>query len=63
MNKIDIRSQLENSIFAENQNEFLKTVSMLKEGKPYQQIFGETYFDGNKFFVDENVLIPRPETE
>ena len=63
LNKIDIRSQLENSIFAENQNEFLKTVSMLKEGKPYQQILGETYFYGNKFFVDENVLIPRPETE
>ena len=63
LNKIDIRSQLENSISAENQKEFLKTVSILKEGKPYQQILGETYFYGNKFFVDENVLIPRPETE
>ena len=63
LNKIDIRSQLENSISAENQNEFLKTISLLKEGKPYQQILGETYFYGNKFFVDENVLIPRPETE
>ena len=63
LNKIDIRSQLENSISAENQKEFLKTVSILKEGKPYQQILGETYFYGNRFFVDENVLIPRPETE
>ena len=63
LNKIDIRSQLENSISAENQNEFLKIISILKEGKPYQQILGETYFFGNKFFVDENVLIPRPETE
>ena len=63
LNKIDIRSQLENSISAENQNEFLKIISILKEGKPYQQILGETYFYGNKFFVDENVLIPRPETE
>ncbi len=63
LNKIDIRSQLENSISVENQNEFLKTVSILKEGKPYQQILGETYFYGNRFFVDENVLIPRPETE
>ena len=63
LNKIDIRSQLENSISAENQNEFLKTISILKEGKPYQQILGETYFYGNRFFVDENVLIPRPETE
>ena len=63
LNKIDIRSQLENSISAENQKEFLKIISILKEGKPYQQILGETYFYGNKFFVDENVLIPRPETE
>jgi len=63
LNKIDIRSQLENSISAENQNEFLKIISILKEGKPYQQILGETYFYGNRFFVDENVLIPRPETE
>ena len=63
LNKIDIRSQLENSISAENQNEFLKIISTLKEGKPYQQILGETYFYGNRFFVDENVLIPRPETE
>jgi len=63
LNKIDVRSQLENSISAENQKEFLKIISILKEGKPYQQILGETYFYGNKFFVDENVLIPRPETE
>ena len=63
LNKIDIRSQLENSISTENQKEFLKIISILKEGKPYQQILGETYFYGNKFFVDENVLIPRPETE
>ena len=63
LNKIDIRSQLENSISAENQKEFLKIISILKEGKPYQQILGETYFYGNRFFVDENVLIPRPETE
>lgn len=35
----------------------------LKTGKPYQQILGYTQFYSEKFFVDENVLIPRPETE
>ena len=31
--------------------------------KPIQQIVGYTWFAGNKFYVDENVLIPRPETD
>lgn len=43
--------------------EFEKVTEELKKGKPYQQILGYTEFFGNRFFVDENVLIPRPETE
>ncbi|MBS1572592.1 MAG: peptide chain release factor N(5)-glutamine methyltransferase [Bacteroidetes bacterium] len=38
-------------------------INELKTGKPYQQILGETEFFGLSFLVDENVLIPRPETE
>ena len=43
--------------------EFQEILTALKTGKPFQQILGETEFYGLKFFVDEHVLIPRPETE
>ena len=43
--------------------ELQNIILQLKTGKPYQQILCETEFYGLKFFVDEHVLIPRPETE
>ncbi len=52
--------------FRLNESEMLKlhnAVKDLKANKPVQYIIGETEFCGMKFFVDENVLIPRPETE
>lgn len=46
-----------------DEEELNEIVLELKTGKPYQQILGYTEFYGKKFWVDENVLIPRPETE
>jgi release factor glutamine methyltransferase len=47
-------------------NEFEKWIDFenkLSENMPIQYILGETEFYGLPFFVNKNVLIPRPETE
>jgi release factor glutamine methyltransferase len=49
---------------SENQcDEVKKIVEELKKNRPLQHILGETEFYGLRLAVDENVLIPRPETE
>lgn len=49
-----------------SESELLKfhfTLKELRSGKPLQYVLGETEFYGLKFLLNENVLIPRPETE
>lgn len=63
LSKMELRSNSEKILSEEELNDFENAIKELKTGKPFQQILGETEFYGMKFFVDENVLIPRPETE
>lgn len=63
LNNFQQRQSEDHELPDENVNRFQQIISELKTGRPYLQILGETEFYGMKIFVDENVLIPRPETE
>ncbi|WP_411812594.1 peptide chain release factor N(5)-glutamine methyltransferase [Chryseobacterium scophthalmum] len=63
LNNFQQRQSANLELSDENTNRFQEIISELKTGKPYLQVLGETEFYGMKIFVDENVLIPRPETE
>ncbi|GAB4204822.1 MAG: peptide chain release factor N(5)-glutamine methyltransferase [Bacteroidia bacterium] len=55
-----------NKDFLLNQSELIELSEYIRElekGKPIEYILGYSYFFNLKFYVNEDVLIPRPETE
>ena len=63
LNKIELRQNFDKDLSKIDSKRFSGAISELKTGKPFQQILRKTEFYGMEFFVNEHVLIPRPETE
>jgi len=48
---------------AQSSFDFTKDLTELKQGIPVQQVVNLSFFYGHRFYINEHVLIPRPETE
>ena len=62
-NPLELLTCLEEQVPEETVEIYKKEVIALEEGKPLQYVIGNVNFYGNKFYINENVLIPRFETE
>jgi release factor glutamine methyltransferase len=63
LKRIDLALHPEIEINENQLNIWEAILTELKNQKPIQYILGETFFYGLRFEVNENTLIPRPETE
>lgn len=63
LKRIDVALNPDFKINSKTDQEFNSALAKLKQEIPIQYIIGETEFYGLPFYVDKNVLIPRPETE
>ncbi len=63
LKRIDIALNPNLEISSSDKDYFSNTIEELKREVPIQYIIGHTEFYGLKFYVNKNVLIPRPETE
>jgi release factor glutamine methyltransferase len=61
--RVDLALHPNFEITLEQQQKWSTVLNQLKTQKPIQYILGETSFYGLTFYVNENTLIPRPETE
>ena len=59
----EVMLHLQDELTAEQQETFKALLEEHVSGRPVQYCVGSEEFYGRSFFVDESVLIPRPETE
>lgn len=62
-NPLELLLNLSEMVSEENCELYKKEILALESGKPLQYVIGYVNFYGNKFDINENVLIPRFETE
>ena len=62
-NPLELLNYLKEEVSLEKTNLYKKMIDSCYEGKPLQYVMGKVNFYGNDFYINENVLIPRFETE
>lgn len=63
LNRIESIINKDVDLTISQEHQFNKYIQELSLHKPIQYVLGNAWFSGNKFLVNEHVLIPRPETE
>ena len=63
IDSLDLLNHLNDTVSEEDFDKFKKYIEAVKENKPVQYLIGNTVFYGREFNINENVLIPRFETE
>ena len=60
---VDLYMDMDKPVNEEVGQDFMKGIDRLLNNEPMNYVLGYSYFYGYRLFVNEDVLIPRPETE